>query len=177
MQNAAAMRESNRVADVDEPVEQVTEFLGRGIGLGMTAVVLRHRVLEAGAVDEPHRVIRLAVVVRSQAVDGDDSGMLQTAADLGLEGEPRAEFGVPGQFVLDFLERDDASEFLVQRLVDATHPAFGVLSQNAVASAPARARFGPLGAVERHGVGDGREVGEVRVVEPREFVAERSDRG
>ena len=43
--------------------------------------------LEAVAADEPHGVIRAAVAISAQSVDGDDPGMLEAAGDLGLDEE------------------------------------------------------------------------------------------
>jgi hypothetical protein len=52
--------------------------------------------------------------------------VLEPAADLGLQHEPRAEVEALGLFMLDHLERDLATELLVLGLVDQPHPPLGV---------------------------------------------------
>ena len=71
-------------------------------------------VLEAVAPDEPHGVVRPAVVVGAQAVDRDDPGVLQPAGDLGLDEEPGPAGRVVGVAVVDLLEGDLAVQLLVE---------------------------------------------------------------
>ena len=89
------------------------------------------RLLEAVALDEPHRVVRPAVVVGAQAVDRDDPGMLQPAGDLGLEQEPTAAGRVVGVLGEDLLERDLAVELGVQGDEDGAQAAGGMGPQDA----------------------------------------------
>ena len=65
-----------KALEFDRIVEAVCRYAQTPPGLA--------RLREAVAPDEPHRIERAAVGVVSQAVDGDDAGMLEPAGDLGL---------------------------------------------------------------------------------------------
>ena len=90
VQHAPAVRVGHRVADVDEPVQEVAQLQRAAAGVvlegevGMEAV---DGLLEAFPLDEPHGVVRPAVGEVAQAVDRDDARVLQPAGDLGLEDE------------------------------------------------------------------------------------------
>ena len=174
------------VADVDEPPQQPAEFQHPAAGVLLqrpVAVEPVDRLLERVAADEPHGVVGSAVVVGAEAVDRDDSRVLQPSRDLGLDEEPLAADGVVGVAVEDPLDRHFPVELAVQahehraqtalrmRPEDAESPAF-VRSRHADAS-------GPLGidlrrrapAEEAHRLLDLRAAG------PREGVADGSGDG
>ncbi len=91
MQDPAAVGVGDRVADVEEPPEELAEGQRPAARVACQALGLRGSgdgVLQAVAADEPHGVVGAAVVVVAQAVDRDDPGVLQAAGDLGLEEEP-----------------------------------------------------------------------------------------
>ena len=90
-------------------------------------------VLEAVSLDEPHGIEGSAVVVGSEAVDGDDPGMFEAAGDLGFEQEAGSLAGVVGVAVLDLLEGDLATQLLVVGDVDDAEAALGVVADLAVA--------------------------------------------
>ncbi len=90
------------------------------------------RLLEAVPSDEPHGIIRPAVGVVPEAVDGDDPGMLQTSRHLGFEQEAGAAPGVVGVMLLDLLQRDLAPEFLVEGEVDLADRAPGMRADDSI---------------------------------------------
>ena len=110
------------VADVQESAEQLAELevapsRGRPLALASDAdpvVELVDRFLEAVAADEPHGVIRAAIAVGAQPVDGDDPGVLEPAGDLGLDEEAGSADGVVGAVVEDLLESDLAVQLGVE---------------------------------------------------------------
>ena len=134
VEHAAAVGVVDRVADVDEPPQELAQrqraparvVLQRRVG-----VEAGDGVLEAVAADEPHRVVGPAVAVAAQAVDRDDPRVLEAAGDLGLEDEPGAAGGVVGVVVEDLLERDLAVQLGVERDEDRAQPAAGVGPQDA----------------------------------------------
>ena len=87
--------------------------------------------LEAVAADEPHGVVGAAVGVGTQAVDRDDSGVLQAAGDLGLDEEAGAAGRVVGVPVQDLFEGDLAVQFGVERNEDRPESALGMWPENA----------------------------------------------
>ena len=126
------MRVIDRVADVEEPAEQLAERdpprrpaapAGRPGFRVRAPVKVPDRRRQALAADEPHRVVEPALGVAAQAVDRDDPGMLQVARDLGLDQEPRALFlaiGEPGQ---DHLQGHLALELAIPGHPDLADPA------------------------------------------------------
>src|SRR5262249_42017540 len=135
-----------RVADVQEATQETSQLdrpLDR-VAAGRLPVVLRHSMLEAVALDEPHGVIRATIVVVPQAVDRYDPRVLQPAGDLRLDQEPNATFGVVGMLVADLLQRPLAAQFLVAGDEDASQSPLGVETEDAE---PAARRAGV--AVER----------------------------
>src|SRR5207237_585381 len=68
--------------------------------------------LQALAADEAHGVVRPAVGVAAEAVDGHDARMLQPAGDLALEQEAGPALGVVGVVALDLLERHLTAQLL-----------------------------------------------------------------
>ena len=88
-------------------------------------------LLERIALDEPHRVVRTAVGVGAQAVDGDDAGVLEPAGDLGLGDEPLPADGVVGVLLEDLLERHLAVQLAVERHEDGAQAASGMRPEDA----------------------------------------------
>ena len=89
------------------------------------------RLLERVALDEPHGVVRPAVGVGAQAVDGDDAGVLEPAGDLGLGDEPLPADGVVGVLLEDLLERHLAVQLAVERHEDGAQAALGMRPEDA----------------------------------------------
>ena len=142
VQHPLAVRERDRLADVDEPPQQLAELDGGRVGPGVLLVVRLDGLLEAVALDEPHGVERPAIVVGAQAVDRDDPGVLQPAVDLGLQDEPAAEVGLGDLVGPDLLEGDLAAELLVAGDVDAAQAALAVEAEDAEPLAGAAGRGG-----------------------------------
>ena len=92
MQHAPAVGVVDRVADVEEPPQQLAQLQRPPAGVASSSASSAWNavdgLLEAVAPDEPHGVVRPAVGVGAQAVDRHDAGVLQPAGDLGLEQEP-----------------------------------------------------------------------------------------
>ena len=88
------------------------------------------RLLEAVALDEPHRIVRAAVAVRSEAINRDNARVLEPAGDLGFDEEPLAAGRVVGVLVEDLLESDLAVQFAIQRHEHRTQSAPGVRPEN-----------------------------------------------
>jgi hypothetical protein len=79
VQHAAGVSVFNGVANVHEPLEQFSQFERPSACVLLQALVGVEAVagiLEAVATDEPHRVVRAAIAVRSQAVNRDDARVL-----------------------------------------------------------------------------------------------------
>ena len=85
--------------------------------------------LERLATDEPHRVMRPAVLGRSQPVNGHDPRMFQAAGDLCLARTARGCHIVGEPFVQSF-EGDFPVDFPILRNVDLAQPAPGMRPQN-----------------------------------------------
>ena len=135
--HAAGVGIVDGVADVEESAEQLAELQvdrragGRPPGDAASRVELVDRFLEAVAADEPHGVIRAAVAVSAQSVDGDDPGVLEAAGDLGLDQEAESTDGVVGVVVEDLLECDLAVELGIERDEDGAQAAPGMRPQDA----------------------------------------------
>ncbi len=115
--------------------------LGRvAAGPGVGPMEAFDGLLEALAADEPHGVVRPAVLAGAQAVDRDDARMLQPAGDLGLPQEPSPADGVVGVVGLDLLEGDLAVQLRVQRHEDRADPAPGMMPDE-LEPAPVRRRL------------------------------------
>ena len=133
-----------------------------------SAVEPLDRLLEAVALDEPHRVVGPAVVVGAQAVDRDDPGVFQPAGDLGLEQEPLAADRVVGVVVEDLLQGHLAIQLGVQRHEDGPQAAPGVRPEHAEPLAVAGGRADGVGCrCGRHRPSCGRAVCGADVVERR----------
>ena len=134
VQDAPAVCVGHRVADVEEPAEQLAQRQGplpRVAPRDVRLVEVRDGVLEVVPLDEPHGVERPAVGVGAQAVDRDDPRMLQPAGDLGLLHEAGPAVGVVGVSVADLLEGHLAVQLLVAGDVDGAQAAGPVQPQDA----------------------------------------------
>src|SRR5262249_16291077 len=80
--------------------------------------------------DEPHCIIRPAVMRMTQAIHRHDPRMLQAPGDLRLEQEARAESRIIGIGRLDRLERNLALQFRIEPDEDFTVPSLGVGTQD-----------------------------------------------
>ncbi len=121
MQHAPAVRVGDRVADRDEPIQEMPALKV----LAAPAVVPGRldRLAKRMTPDELHGVIRAAVGILAQPVNRDNAGMFQTAGDLGLDQEPGPAVGSMRVSRLDFLQSDLAAELLVERDEDVADPA------------------------------------------------------
>ena len=156
VQDAAAVGVVDGVADVGEPPQELAQLqrpLAR-VGLqSRVAVEPLDRLLEAVALDEPHRVVRAAVAVRAQPVDRHDPGVFEPAGDLGLDQEPLAAGRVVGVVVEDLLERHLAIQLGVEGHEHGPQPAPGMRPEHAeplaVAGGRSRRRRMPCGRRRR----------------------------
>ena len=118
MEHAPAVRVGDRLADVDESVEQVPQrphtLVGVAARVGVGPMKLADRFFEADPPDESHRIKRAAVDVFAQPVDGDNPRVLEPARDFGFQREPGAAIGVVGAFGLDLLQRHLALELRIE---------------------------------------------------------------
>src|SRR5262245_18537981 len=97
-----------------------------------------NRIFQTVAANESHRIKRPTVGLGAQAVNGNDSRMLETTGDLGLAHKSRATVWIVGVAVLDFLECDFAVEFAVERHGHSPQTTFGVRPQRYEATAQRR---------------------------------------
>ena len=134
VQDAAAVRVLDRVADVDEPPQQLAQLQRAAAGVRLQRLVPMgplDRVLEAVAADEAHGVEGAAVAVGAQAVDRHDPRMLQPAGDLGFEYEALSAGRVVGVAVEDLLQGHLAVQLGVQRHEHGAEAAPGVRPEDA----------------------------------------------
>ena len=89
------------------------------------------RSFEVFALDEPHRIERPAPVVSTQAVDRNDTRVLQPPGDLHLQQEPLAKFRVVGEPVLKLLQGHLPVQLQIERDADPPDPAIGMVAQHA----------------------------------------------
>ncbi len=83
--HAAAVGVGDGVADPEEGPQERPEFERVELALGAATVELLDRLREGAALDEPHRVERLAALAGPhELMDRDDVGVLELAGDLGL---------------------------------------------------------------------------------------------
>ena len=108
-------------------------------------------LLHALAADEPHGVVRAAVGVATQAVNGDDSRVFEVAGHLGLDQEPEPALVMVGVLALDLLEGDLAVQLLVAGDEHLPQPSLGVESQDAIAQAR-NVRVGRMSRPRRRGL-------------------------
>ena len=133
MEHAAAVGVVDRVADVDEPPQQLAQLeraAPRVLARDASAWKLLDGLLERISLDEPHGVVGPAVGIGAQAVDRHDPGVLEPAGHLGLEEEPLAAGRVVGMMVEDLLEGDLAVQFGIERHEDGAQAAAGVGPQD-----------------------------------------------
>ena len=82
MDHAAAMSESDRVAQSEDDLNET----GKGLGAALLVMHLVHELREALAADELHHDER-PVAVLAEVVDRDDVRVLELAGDLSFFGE------------------------------------------------------------------------------------------
>src|SRR5262249_19898880 len=93
VEHAARMGIVDRVADVEEPPQELALLERTRAGIALQPLVVMemlYRLLETVAPDKSHSVIRPAIAVGAKTVNRDDSRVLQAAGDLGLHHEPLA---------------------------------------------------------------------------------------
>ncbi len=185
VQHAPAVRVVDGVADVDEPPQQLAQLQRPASGVALQRLVgveALDRLLEAVALDEPHRVVGTAVAVGTQAVDRHDAGVFQAAGDLGLDQEPLAAGRVVGVVVEDLLERHLAVQLGVQGHEHRPQSAAGMRPEDAepLAVAGGRAdgvrcravRVAIVGRAVRRGDVAERRL-DLRVADPRQALSRR----
>ena len=134
MQHPAPVGIVDRVADVEEPPQQLAQLDRATAGVILerrVAVKLLDGLLERIAANEPHGVIGPAVAVGTQPVHRHDAGMLEPPGDLGLEQKTLPADGVVRVVVEDLLERHLAVQLAVECDEDRPQPAPGVRPQDA----------------------------------------------
>ena len=110
----AAMGIIHRVADIDKPAQQLAEFdlfaaeiFPRFAGGEMVVDGL----LQTAPANESHSIVRAAIGIGAETVNGHDPRMLQASGDLGFLNKPRPRFGIIGEPSLDFFESYFTSQF------------------------------------------------------------------
>jgi hypothetical protein len=136
MQYAAGVGVIDRVADIDEPAEELAQL--EVAGTGRAGVESIDRLFEAFAPDEPHRVVRLTVTGSAQTVDRDDPRMFEAAGNLGFKEESAAAHRVVGVPFENLLEGHLAVQFQIHCDKNGPKTTFGVRSQNAESLAISR---------------------------------------
>ena len=134
VEHAAAVRVFDRVAHIHKAPEQPAQFQPTPALILLkrfVAVKAIDRFLERIATDKPHGVKRAAVGVGSQAIYGNDAGMLEAAGDLGLGQEPLPARCVVGVVVEYLLERHLAVKLGVERDKDGSQASAGMRPQHA----------------------------------------------
>ena len=155
VQDAPGVGVVDRVADVDKPPQQLPQRQRPAAGVildRLVGVERGDRLLEAIAPHEPHGIVRPAVAVGSESVDGHDPGMFQPAGDLGLEYKTRAADRVVGVAVEDLFERDLAVQLSIERHEDRAQASLSVRPEDAeppavTGSSPRDVGAGSVGVV------------------------------
>ena len=121
MENAPAVSVLDRIANVGKSLEEITELERPPARIdlqGRVGVEAVDGLFERIAFDQTHRVVRSAVAVGSEAVDRDDTRMLQPAGDFGFQHKARAASRIVGVTLENLLERDLAIQLGVERNED-----------------------------------------------------------
>jgi hypothetical protein len=121
MHDAGAVGGGDGVGDLERELERLAQ--------GQAA--LRDHAVERPALDVLHHD-ELEVAVGSEVVHGHDVGMIERRGGPRLAHEARAPRRVVGGQRRQQLQRDDAAEAGVARLVDHAHPALAELLQHLV---------------------------------------------
>ena len=134
VEHPAAVRVVDRVADVGEPPQQLSQLQRAAAGVrlhGRVGVEAVGGLLERVPADEPHGVVGPSVGIGPQAVDRHDPWVFQAAGDLRLEQEAGAADHIIGVPLEDLLERDLAMQLLVQCHEDSAQATPGVGAEDA----------------------------------------------
>ena len=124
VQNLAAVREGDGVADAHKPIEELAEFeRAHSVVEPAGSVERLDHAVKGFAADESHRVERPSVVALAQAVDRDDAWVFEASRDFGFDDEAGLALGTVGIVILNFLERDLAIELAVEGQEDLAEPA------------------------------------------------------
>ena len=85
------------------------------IGLAARSVVRLDLAFECFPFDKPHHIVMLSVVPRSLGVDRHDAGVFQTSGHFGFLQETLASLFVVAPLRSNLLDRDFASELMIER--------------------------------------------------------------
>ena len=110
-----------------------TTFSPASGGEGTWRVKRLDRFLQAVALDEPHRVVRPAVVVLAEPVHGHDAGMLQASGNFSFQHKTSPAVVMVSVVFLQLFERDFAVQLRVECDRDLAESAAGMGPQNAEA--------------------------------------------
>ena len=134
VQDAAAVRVGNRVADVHETAQEPAKLQRplASVAVGRLVVAV-DSLFQAIPLDEAHGVERPAVGILAQTVDRDYARVLQTARHLGFHEEASPAVAVMSMAVLDLFERHFAMQLFVAGDKHFAQAALGVRPQNAEA--------------------------------------------
>src|SRR6267142_1585073 len=108
MQNAAAVGICHRVANVNKSSQKATKshcsLADLPAPLSIFGMKLIASFSQAITPDESHCVKRAPVSVRTQSINGHNSGMFQIARNLRLAKESMPAIGVVGPIILNLLQ-------------------------------------------------------------------------
>jgi len=175
MNDAPRVGIGDRVADVDDRLQQPPEFESRRRARPALLVVRFDGVAQRLAVDKPHRVERVsAVLVAGQFVHRHDVGVLQLARDLRLTDEPPQR--LVGRLLVgaNFLQRHVPAQVLVKRQPDSPQAALILDAGQRVVRDLALRQFGRLrySHESRHGLQLRQRLLDRRVADAAHHVAE-----
>src|SRR6185369_13605014 len=137
VKNSAAVSIGYRIADVEEPAEQLPELevvppVGRAIcSLARPSVETLDGILQAIATYEAHDVKGAAVAEVAQSIHRHNARMFQVTGDFGLPKESASRIGIIGVLSLKLLECDFAAQFFVEGNVNFAQAASCMRPQDA----------------------------------------------
>jgi hypothetical protein len=141
----AAVREGDRIADLEEGLHQLVAQPAHRRAAGRLALVMLDQVGEVGALDALHGVEHRAVGQHLEVVHRHDAGMFQLGGDLRLVHEAADRLLLAATAVAQGLERDAAAAVVVQHLEHHPLRAAADGARHLVAGGGAGERGGPPG--------------------------------
>ncbi len=141
MQDAAAVSVFHGIANVDEPADQLAKLQATLALVELQCIALVKLVdgfLQAVAANESHRIIRAAVRINPQPIDGHDRRVFQPAGDFGFENESGTALGTVGVRGLDALQGHFTVQFFVRSDVHLAESAARMRTEDAESLAACR---------------------------------------